>query len=278
MKFFALIAAAALLFSACQKDITGGEGDPDPVTKVEGKHLIKYTYSSPGFIRVDSFVYDGQNRCIRTYHAASATAAGAPYFYDFHYNGSDTLPYKITDTSEGRDMIWLVQYDGQNKKIADSIVYTRSDEKFVAYYTYSANRIVSRSAYSRAGSVQTVAVDTFDLSGNNCARYSAVANQQGNPFDWQYAMTYDTKINPYSTLNIARVVYFGANNIAFATFDGLNKNNYLTLSYTTSNPGIPAGTTNYQYVYDADGYPLTSAFTNIANPAGSGTEKFEYKQ
>lgn len=276
--FLGLWLASAVALFSCQKEISD---TGSPVPEPGGKFLSKVTRTLPDRTFIDSFEYDAQNRCTK-YVELYYTVSQGPnnpyiYFYDFHYNGTQTLPYKITDTSQGREMIWLIEYDAQQRKIVDSIVYLTTDEKQVSYYTYTANRIVANTVYSVSGVPVSFIKDTFDYDGNNCTRFAGVVQQQSTVFMWQYAMTYDTHINPFSKMNISNAVLFGANNI-LGDFTGLNKNNYLTETYSSPDPTTTPRTTSYQYTYDADGYPLSSTFQDATDPSRFGSEKYEYKK
>ena len=254
----------AVIFLSCQKELT----DPNGPTGTEQarKHLVKATYQQIGITLIDSFVYDNKERCTR-YHETILGIGPDPYiyFYDFHYNGNDTLPYKITDTSEGRQMIWLVLYDTQNRKILDSLIFAPTNEKIIAQYSYSSNRIISTVNYSRDGVLMSSGKDTFDLDGNNC-----IAEASGNG---RNTFSYDNRINPLSTINIAKSVLFGATTI-LGDFRGLNKNNITGMTRAALTPTQ----TNFQNSYDSDGYPVSSNVIVVGDPNSNGVIEYKYNK
>lgn len=271
-----LIAGSILV--SCQKEVTAST---EPEAPQENQRLLtKIIYSETGFSFIDSFEYDAQKRCTRyleNYIDSSAGPNPGPYiyFYQFHYNGTETVPYKITDTSQGRSMNWFILYDAQKRKTADSIVYN-AQEKEVIYYTYQANRIVASNNYYVSGVSVTSTKDTFDYDGNNCSRHSARIQQTGYDFWYQYSNTsFDAHINPVNKMNIANAVMFGANGTLGDDL-GLNKNNYSTMSYTNSGPGGDWSST-YQYTYDSESYPLTATITVPNDPMRNMRIKYSYK-
>jgi hypothetical protein len=257
---------------SCQKELDGTE-DPG---QTQERFLTKVVYTELDATFVDSFEYDAQGRCTRLVILTYFSGMGfdpEPSFYDFYYNGADTLPFKITDTSQGREMIWLIQYDSQKRKIADSILYTVSGGKSVSYYTYSPNAITATSTYSQAGMPGNPVQHIYNYDGSNCTKYSNSGS--GGAGSFELTMTYDNRINPISRLNIANAVLFGTVG-TLGDFEGLNRNNYLSVTFAS--PTIPGGTTNYQYVYDAEGYPLSATYIDQSNPSQAGSVKYEYKK
>jgi hypothetical protein len=275
--FLTLLIIAAIAISACQKDISDTD-DNTGGSKTEGKYLSKVVYTDSNLKFIDSFVFDAQNRCISLYETLMYPAVFPDpnvSFYDFHYHGTDTLPYKITDTSQGRQMNWFLQYDAQDRKVVDSIVYYYLDnETWVTHYTYSVNQVVATTDYFKQGGATRRETETFYYNHSNCTRL--VGNYPGA--SRELAMTYDSGINPYSTLNIARSVLFGVHELGFNIgFEGLNKNTYTRRVDTYSDSlNNTASVTNFQYVLDAEGHPVSS--TSTGNNGWARTEKFEYKK
>ena len=262
ISFFTLAVFSAIILLSCQKELSDPNGTT--TTKEERKLLVKATYDQVGITLIDSFVYDNDNRCTRYLENIYDLSSGPDpyvYFYDFHYNGNDTLPYKITDTSEGRELIWLILYDAQHRKIADSILSFPLAEKLVCYYSYSASRIIATNTYSRNGIVMGTGKDTFDIDGNNCI---SEATSTGRAL-----YTYDNAINPFTTMNIDKAVWFGATGI-LGDFQGLNRNNLIKV--TSGN------TVNFQYTYDAGRYPITAAYSVVGQPDLNGTIEYKYNK
>ena len=269
-----LILILSASYLSCHKDISQGKHPP------KGNQLLaKQITQLPNFLLIDSFVYDSQNRCTRIYVQAYDSSAPALHIaYDeFHYYGNDTLPYKITDSSQfGKVMNWWIQYDALGRKLSDSMLNYGTSDKRVSHYTYSSNRIfVSTIAYQTYGPIQYLK-DTFDFNGNNCLKYKALNDWGGGtPYWWQYAMTYDHHPSPQSMLNIAPAAFFGGT-VVNGWIEGLNKNNILASTFTSSDPRIPVNVKTYQYIYDLNGNPVYSSSTSSAYPTQFEKVTYQY--
>jgi len=280
-KFLGLALITVLALLSCQKELSY-TSDSDPVPEQKNGLLSKRITEVPDLTLIDSFEYDSKNRCTRLY--SDGIIGPGPYvvnyFYDFYYMGDEMQPYKITDTSQGRDMVWWIEYDGQKRKILDSVDYFGMDDLQVTRYAYLGNRITASTTLYHADTVIGRSKDTFDLDGNNCIRYVGFGEGMGQVPDywWQYTMTHDNKINPLSKLNIAKSVLFGSSWTELGDFDALNKNNYITATFSsTTSPG-PSGTITNQYVYDADGYPVSASGNNSADPTWFVRIKYYYNK
>lgn len=265
-----LLLAGSILVS-CQKEISS---ETKTEEETQGDRLLtRITYTEDDSRFIDSFEYDVQDRCTRYvsiyYDLTNPNPQPYIYFHEFYYNGNEMLPFKITDTSQGRGMSWLIHYDAQKRKTVDSFTHFGSGDKQVVHYAYSTNRIIATTTYSLSG---TISKDTFDYDGNNVSRYGVGMENSGIKYTWHNIATYDTRINPVNKMNIATSVLFGANG-TLGTPNGLNKNNVLTETY--SNNGAPAELVTYQYVYDADNYPLSATYVG---PGIQGTITFDYKK
>ncbi|HYF29872.1 MAG TPA: hypothetical protein VD993_02025 [Chitinophagaceae bacterium] len=264
---------------SCQKSVSGTD---DPSQPQQNKYLVKHTHNEPGMTFIDSFVYDAQNRVTR-FHQTFYDSSNGPnpppylYYYDFYYHGADTLPYKVTDTSHGAGMIWLIEYDAQKRKTVDSIIFQGSGEKQVSYYTYSSNRVTANTSFYSPGQPVVILKDTFDYEAGNCTKYTGYVAQGAAVFRWQYTITYDNRINPYSKMNIFNAIFFGGNG-TLGDFTRINQNNHLTLTYFSPTIGGGPATSNFQYAYDAEGYPVSGTFFSASDPLRNGTEQFVYKQ
>jgi hypothetical protein len=267
-----LLLMAGTILVSCQKEISS----ETKTEELQSERLLtKITYTGDDSRFIDSFEYDVQDRCTRYvsiyYDLSIPNPQPYIYFYEFYYNGNETLPYKIADTSQGRGMTWLVGYDAQKRKTVDSMLYFSSDEKQVSRYTYSSNRVIAVSLYT-SPSYTSLNKDTFDFDGNNVTRYSVAMDDGSAIYTWQNTMTYDTRINPVSKMNIATAVLFGAFG-TLGTPNGLNKNNVLSETYSSN--GQPPSTASYQYVYDADNFPVSGTYTN---GTVQGTIIYNYKK
>ncbi len=87
-------------------------------------------------------------------------------------------------------------------------------------------------------------------------------------------MTYDNHINPLTRINIASAIYFGGTAVN-GWIEGLNDNNVLTSSFSSSDPSIPVNVKTYQYIYDLKGRPVYSSAVNSAYP--NNFEKVTYQ-
>lgn len=275
-----LLLLAGTVFVSCQKEVSSST-EPEPPLE-NHKLLTKIVTSQYFYSQIDSFEYDSQNRCkryLQNFVDSSISPNPGPYtdFYDFHYNGNETVPFKITDTSQGRGMNWYIVYDAQKRKIADSMVFS-PNEKEVFNYTYQANRILSVNNQYVSGVLMMSIKDTFDLDGNNCTRQAGRIQSPGGDFWYQYTNTsFDTHINPISKMNIGNAVKFGG----YSTLGdnlGINKNNCTGTSYVDSGGPSSAWTSTIQYTYDSEGYPLTATMSNPSDPTNKTVIKYYYKQ
>ncbi len=289
MKTTHLLVTLALiaLLIACAKEYSYEREDPPPVVlpppppPVKNKLISKRITEVPDWVYIDSFEYDSQNRCTRLY--TNARLLSLPdtsiNFYDFHYIGNETLPYKVTYSTQGTDLVWWIEYDSQRRKIIDSIKFFGIDDKSVTYYSYSPNQITASTTHYRADTILVKTRDTFDLDGKNCVRNLAYYDHRGRIPDywWQYTMTHDNKPNPISKLNIARSIMFRPDWSAVGDFTGLNSNNYITAAFSSSTTGA-AGVRTFQYTYDSDGDPVTASAKDNLNRSWFQRMKFYYNK
>ena len=281
----ALISVA--VFIGCAKEYSYERGDPPPVDPppvpqpVKNRLISKRITEVPDWSYIDSFEYDSQNRCTRLY--TNSRLLSLPdtsiYYYDFHYRGNETLPYKVTDSSHGADMLWLIEYDAQKRKIVDSIQYYSTNSRRVSYYSYSNNRITAITTHYQADTIVVKTRDTFDTDGNNCIRYVGYIDARGRIPDywWEYSMTHDNKMNPISKLNIAKSPLFGGDWTTVGDFNALNRNNYITAAFNSSTSG-PGGVQTFQYTYDADGDPVSANAKDNLNRSWFLRIKFYYNK
>ena len=277
VSFFVLGLAVLGLFS-CQKEISEANGNEPGGPTGKDRLLTKYVYSETTQTWADTFLFDAQNRVIRINEEYIDTRTPMPpyqWFWEMHYNGSDNLPYKVTDTSQGRDMNWYIVYDGQKRKIVDSVIYLRSGDKYVTYYKYQGNQVTSRmfSTYGTNSNLLT-SLDTLVTDGSNWIKYSFV-NPIAPGSSYIEQIAYDNHPNPFTTLNITPAVQFGTT-FMLGNFTQSGNNNGKTFSFSG---GFTAAVFQYQYVYDADGYPVSSTYTEESNPGVMhGSESFVYKK
>lgn len=272
MRAYLLLFIAAVVLCSCQKEVESG----DPVTLPTGGKLIsKHIHQIDDEVWTSSFTYDDQNRCTAinsTYIDSSSPGMfPVPDLYRFYYNGNDALPYKITDTSDGRDMNWYVFYDGQKRVTRDSIVYLLSAKLYITRYAYSGNRLVANTSFTHSTGTDTW-IDTLESDGTNYLRRSsdyAYAN-----FFPQIKATYDNHPGAFSNLNVAQVMIDGVTQLG--DFYQRSKNNPITAEYSTRTSPDKFFYT-IAYAYDADGYPTSSTWT-IAIGTAKETERFEYKK
>ena len=275
VSWFVLGLVAAIGLLSCQKEITSG--DPDEPAGSAERLLTKYSYSQSTQSWTDTFFFDPENRVTRIneIYIDSSSPSPSPYnwFWEMHYNGSDKLPNRITDTSQGRDMNWYILYDAQKRKTVDSIVYLGGD-RYVTYYTYQGNQVVAKMFSTYGGNPTTItSIDTLVTDGSNWVGHAYV-NPIAAGNNYHQTISYDNHPNPFSTLNIMPAAYFDvAFNIGDFTQSG--KNNATTLTYIGA---LFGGVFRYQYVYDAEGYPVSSFFFEESDPAINGGEKFVYKK
>ena len=276
---FALFSLLVIVFASCQKDVDGSIDGPEESKKYLSK-VVEIDPAYPAEAWAMEFKYDAQNRCTSLVEKYIDSSGGGPpvieeYTYTFHYNGSETRPFKITSDLFGSGIEWFTKFDAQGKKLQDSLVEASGGYTEVVNYSYSGNRIVARYLVDVFGSSMEF-IDTVHHDGNNVTKQINAEYSMGSLGSWsEYSYTYDNHPNPFSHVNINTTFFASSSFMGLGTYIGLNKNNYLSDTYRDLlQPGTPPTTVQYQYTYDGDGYPVTVKY----NDGGfSGTIKYEYR-
>ena len=175
--FFCLITALSLSITSCQKEYSvNNEIAAIATTAVnDSNYLDKIVSVDSTGARVDSvmYKYDNLKRLISIKDSTNS-------FYSktlFSYVGTDTLPFKLTDTtyssgvSSGANIIVkYFFYNANGKRIKDSSFrsfISGADRNRVSYYMYSANKIYGITTDTPyAYSVKTIWTDTASENAN----------------------------------------------------------------------------------------------------------------
>jgi len=278
-KALGLLPVAAFFIYSCEKELSRTNNS----SQTENNLLFKITQYTDDYTYIDSFLYDSQNRCRRLYKIGIDSFTGPTLnvgtsYYDFYYNGTETLPYKITGDDAGTGINWWILYDAQQRKILDSQIYVRPTGKRIVKYSYSNNRIIANSDIWWQNEFAIIR-DTFDYDGNNCTKWRSYSKDIYGQIWYDITLTYDNYTNPLSELNIFRAVLFGVGG-TLGDYKGLNRNNYTKIVYSDPYIGTPESwrTTTYQYTYDSIGRPTLSTAHSLINPSFFWTTKFEYNK
>lgn len=240
--------------------------------------MIQTDTGLPGETWIMEFKYDAQKRCTTIVEKAIDSTGGVPVVteeskYTFYYNGNETRPYKITNDKFGQEVGWHLKFDGQGKKLQDSVFDSGTGYTEVVNYSYNGNRVVAAYEVDVFGTSLTF-LDTVYHDGNNITKQVNAEYSLGILGSWyESSFTYDNHPNPFYQLNINTSFFASSSYLALGTFVGLNKNNFLSETYRDLlRPSAPE-IIQYQYTYDPDGYPTLIRYTDASM---IGTIKYEY--
>jgi hypothetical protein len=274
----ALFALLVIVFASCQKEIDPTINEPEEPRKYLSR-VVETESGTPGESWLLEFKYDAQKRCTSMVEKYIDSTGGVPtvleeYTYTFHYNGAESRPFKITSDIFGAGVSWFTKFDSQGKKLQDSLHEPGSGYTEIVDYSYSGNRIIARYSVDILGSTLNF-LDTIYHDGNNVTKEVSAEYSLGTLSHWsEYTYTYDNRPNPFNQLNINTAFFASSSYLGFGTFVGLNKNNYTSDTYRDLFPvaGSPS-TVQYQYTYDADGYPVTVRYVDGST---TGAIRYEY--
>lgn len=297
-----MLIAITMVVISCQKDFTVEEVEP-PVDPVNDSTLLKSYIeldttlaSGNDTVSAHIYTYDTQKRMTMTtsrFEFDHATGIpGISYILKFSYNGSDTLPYRITSISSNFDGIEFYSYrdtayffyNTSGQRTRDSITsMNAADNDYsveVNRYSYSTGKMIvnGRVEYISGPSAPDLfeSSDTLHINvinGNTLSQTDTSHDGLGEYTIEKLGFTYDTKINPFllaqKMLNLTPVLHF--------EMDGwqlMQKNNPLQIANTIKY--FDATEVNFgrrfTYIYKSNNFPA-SVIVKEYDP-GLGTETF----
>jgi hypothetical protein len=276
-----LAMAALLVFSSCQKEVDGSmdgaDGDKNYMSKV-----VQTESDYPGEAYVLEFEYDAQKRVTKLHELYLDTVGGVAqvddeYHYEFHYNGSDAKPARVTSPAQA-GWTWYFLYDAQGRKTTDSVVSTTGPDPYVhvASYNYVGNMIyVSLDMDPTATFYRQVYRDTLQYDGNNLSKI-ILSKREDNFMGYHYetSFQYDDKKNPFHEINIASS-FFTSIYPEFPLYFGLSKNNVVNdTEKDLMGPYVGGATRTFSY--NANGYPEKVTVSFTWDPSVKQYARFEY--
>jgi len=278
--FYAVALLGLLLAVSCKKNDTHTTaGNPGGSTVVDStEYLLKtvesthadsmvflydtgkvfrgmaWEYDYNGVPTIESYFLENTGGILQSINQGTdTTGAGASILYGFEYAGNGQL-----------NVSNYYQYGSPYSY--DSLAYDASGHISVVY-SYSGNQTSTHV-------LNSVSVLTWDTSGDMVQLLTgdSLAGLATN-YALKAVCTYDTKINPYLTINAAFLLTVESGYDWFL----LSKHNVTSIAVTSVDPGSLTTSTltdTYVYTYDTYGNPATAVITT--NPGGTVTENFVY--
>lgn len=279
---------------SCQK-----ESDTPPPVTTNTVVLQKYVEIDTSGAQADTadvytYAYDnaGRNTAIDVVFYDAGKPTDERFSTKAYYNGSDSLPYRITINSPLLNEVdpsyinseFFLQY--KNGALAsDSLLRRHADGSFkkmmARHYTYKTGLIGIDMHYMffdpLNGNSEDWRADSIQVTTNkaNITSLTSITN------DFQHQLTYDTRANPfYKTLTMLATMdyyfpfYVG---IEVRNTEAAGANNLIESNFTT-NGGLTNYHFYYKYEYDGNGNPSKIRYTSQGNLHYPIIGYFIYKQ
>lgn len=278
---------AGLTITSCQREIDGMIITPDPSPLSDSTVLSKFieidttkTIGSDTVMKFE-YSYDNTKRLSKINFTETYSITGGTRTYTvattWHYNGADTLPFKVTklinDVDIDTDTSFYVYQNGY--VVYDSTIHYNNnvlDIVTIVNYTNSGNNsfVTTRTLrYSSSG------ISEERTSGTVFKNYSGknIIYQRDTTSDLNKVTnatvvenTVDTHINPMYFTELHFPVFNGFGSATISQPNNLTETKYQDLSGTTFS-GY-----KYTHVYRADGYPVKTRVFDQNDP----TENTQY--
>ncbi len=267
-----LLFFAILLFvlSSCQREVmdtTSPPPTPPPPTARILKRVI-ITDTINGCTHTIRFNRDNTNRItslvFKTCNGGYPSTTSPQTFQDsFFYQGTNTLPYKITST------LTPASYAYDDSTLTDIITYNSQGIKKKEIITLNGNHPYITRNFNITGNymVDSYFNDSLVWNGQNM-KYMYRDCTPVNPTLVMYFDEYDNRINPYLNLNIAPAIFkrfnYPVDDLVSAlrnSFRGHlsipgSANNITKWRYVNRMNGVASFEFKASYNYDNAGYPL----------------------
>jgi len=262
----ALFLVSVLVFSSCHKSETSNGGNP-----VNNSYLASARSFAPGYLTVDSFIYDASHNVAKfvQYQVDSANSRTDTIYTNFTYSGSSTLPTGYTTTySSGIPDPHQLTFDGQGRIMKDTSL---NGYGFVTYFTYPGNYIISETLYQ--GAVTDASVDTLTVSNGDVTGEKVWGTNQGS---WEKQIDFSfvraSAANPGYKDHIASTIgplLYVLDSYNYSAYGDYTSRTVISkLSGTAW--GIP-GSITYNASLDGSGRVSAITPTGIGVPAGTTT-------
>lgn len=276
--------STSLLILSCQRE-PGVEGTPPPSLN-DSAYLSMIVYIDTTFaVGVDTgskeiISYDAQKRVSRVdfydYFLGTPGSGSLSNVTTYHYNGNDTLPYKVDEDFFGRES-YLFYENGFVVK--DSMIFTDPgflpyDKLVVTYTKLAGNRHRFIERYTLNGghvdSDTAYGVVTRNSFGEIVHERDSLYRDAGMAI-FEYSFIYDNHPNPRLRMMQPYPVW----TVDWNPYAEWSYHNYTSLhQYTKDENGVEQNTTyNPYYWYRADGYPVLA---KTYNDFGGDEDKVYY--
>ena len=172
----------------------------------------------------------------------------------YTFNSTDLLKNYYYNSSSRLDSAYIMIKDSTNSYKFDG---------YLSYYYNDQNQLLKMTQYSAARNLLFTTEYNYDAAGNIIKEHMYGLNG----YDEVTTMEYDNKINPWHSLK------------DYLHYDiSLSNNNLISVTTTYANSPSQNNQSEYSYIYDSYGYPLTSNIeTTTGGTKSTINEKFEYQ-
>lgn len=246
-----LLAASMITFNSCKKEESGGSLPPvKRIAKIQedATHYTSFEYNNDGSLKKVSTVEGTTNSSVNFTYGNNKQLTEATLStgekYRFVYAGNQLDSLKVFSTQD--QLTGFFKYTYANFKISKQVLSAVNNNVPTEVYR-------SNYTYSSTGDLTVAATDIFNT-----------VSSQWEPAEKIMYNSFDDKINPYSILGVAALMYGPPQIRNVLEEKEFDEDNNLLL------------TTQNTFTYDNDGYPLTK--TEKLTPAGGTmqTRQFTY--
>lgn len=260
-----------ILFTSCQKEITGSSPTVADDSTFIQKIVWLDTSLLPGqdTVYYNFYEYDAQKRVSRititTYDINNTRYVD---YYNFSYNGQDTLPYRYSTTqlSSSDSVMSYLKYSNGFVILDSSRYYNNGTLDNIYWYRFDntgGGKFVYTSRYESTAAPGIILTD-------DSVRYSRVVNN-GNILSYSDSswfngifltnetgqITFDNKKSPFAKQAFWCQGYYGKQ-LDFSKLEGTN--NLLSISF--SKLSNPPETDTYTYEYNIEDYPAVARISS----------------
>ncbi len=305
---FALVVFIIYTLTACKKDSITEQSAPSTVS-ADSNFISKVIRIQKRGTQIDSinttYNYDNLKRVSLISSTFNSASYSALYLNTYYYNGTDTIPFKMVETSSTNyanvinydTTLSFYSYSNSKQLIKDSTLIYRKNNSFNSYdiyksittYSYSLNKIYSFNTYSTLYSLSPTSLSsyftefdtaTLDVNKNIIGTKIKYVSYSTPPPPFppstsisfgEYIFTYGNNPSPFLRQNI---------NLIFPSFEresdfslyrqiGNVNNNLKTKSISFNQTGTPIGFTEDdftgKYIFKTNGFPSSILFQSSFN-------------
>ena len=290
-KVFLLIISGIIIYS-CQKEPSSNT--PPIVTRDDSTTLLMYidldTTQAAGLdtLNIQKYSYDNSKRLMKSAYIEYESGMPAHFsITNLYYNGTDTLPFKKTETNYDSpggtaglsDTAYYI-YNG-DKIISDSVRSGYNSFPVVGKYAYDNNKVTeTRLDYSLTPPAYPYSHEVYltKINGNTTLQMDTTFLDGVLSSSTRFSFVYDVKINPFYNIPQPFVER------SFPYYDGetyseemvYEKNNPTDINETGDPFGTGAFHFKYFYEYKSNGYPSVARVYDQDDPSNFYKRIFIY--